>query len=83
MKVVSKLANVDFHIGRVKREGDGIVIFSDPDKSMPSKVYVSPEDVLRMLKAMFATPSSWLFLLLFPYYYVRARRSGKAAKKTP
>jgi hypothetical protein len=83
MKVVSKLANVDFHIGRVERQGERLVIFSDPDKSMPSKVYVMPEDVLRMLKAMFATPSSWLFLLLFPYYYLRARRSVKAGKKAP
>lgn len=83
MKVVSKLANVDFQIGRVRREGNGIVIFSDPEKSMPSKVHVMPDDVLRMLRAMFASPSSLLFILLFPYYYLRARRPAEGNKKTP
>lgn len=81
MRVISKLAQIDFQFGEVHREGNLLVIDSDPNASMPSNVYVSPQDVLEFLKRFLLSPSALLFVLAFPYFLVRWNRSDKTASR--
>ena len=81
MRVISKLAQIDFQFGKVCREGDLLVIDSDPNAKMPSRVYVSPQDVLEFLKRFFLSPTAILFVVAFPYFLVRWNRSGKAGSR--
>jgi hypothetical protein len=77
MKVKSRLADVDFQFGCIERKGHFLVISSHPSQSMKSKVYVSPQDVVSFLRRFVRSPSAWLFLLAFPFFYVKARRPHK------
>ena len=74
MKVVSRLAKMDFTIGSIERDGDNLVIKSHPDQAMKSKVYMTPEDVAGLLKASL-NRSVVSFALSFPWIYMRSKRS--------
>jgi len=80
MKVVSKLANVDFSFGRVEYKRDHLILYSHPDQPMQSKVYVSPEDILSALGRMLSSPRICLYFLTFPVHLIRYRRR-KAARE--
>ena len=80
MKVVSKLANVDFSFGHVEYKRDHLILHSHPDQTMQSKVYVSPDDILSALGRMFCSPRVCLYFLTFPVHLIRYRLR-KAAKE--
>lgn len=82
MKVKSKLADVDFSFGAVERKDNTLVISSDPAQKMQSKVYVTPDDVLRFLGKLLTSPSGLLFVIAFPIFYFRARAERTAAPKS-
>lgn len=77
MRVISKLAQVDFRFGEVTREGDLLVIDSHPDSKMQSTIYISPRDVVELLKRFLLSPSAILFVLCLPYFLYRWNRSDK------
>lgn len=82
MKVKSRLADVDFVFGSVERKKNSLVISSHPSQTMKSKVYVSPQDVLSFLGKLICSPSALLFVLGFPFFYIRARKeAGRAPDK--
>lgn len=81
MKVVTHLADVEFHVGKIERTPHGLVVHGDPDKSLPTTVYVSPGDLMQMLKAAFATPSVILYLLLSPIHYLRNKGKEPVSPK--
>jgi len=81
MRVISKLAQIDFQFGKVSREGNLLVIGSDADSRMPSTVYVSPQDVLEFLKRFLVSPSALLFVLAFPYFLIRWKKNGSDTAK--
>ena len=81
MRVISKLAQIDFQFGKVQKEGDLLVIDSEPGAKMPSRVYVSPQDVLEFLKRFFVSPSAILFVVAFPYYLYRWSKSSKTTSQ--
>ena len=58
MRVISKLAQIDFKFGRVEREGNVLVVESDPDSKMKTTVYLSPQDVVEYLKRVLLKPFS-------------------------
>lgn len=78
MRVRSKLADVDFQFGEVKRDGDLLIINSHPEAKMKSRVYVSPDDVTAFLKRFLMSPSAILFVLAFPFFWFRHRKSRAA-----
>ena len=80
MKVVSKLANVDFSFGHVEYKRDHLILHSHPDQTLQSKVYVSPDDILSALGRMFYNPRVCLYFLTFPVHLIRYRLR-KAAKE--
>ena len=74
MKVRSKLADIDFVIGRIEYKNDHLIVHSDPQRSMESKVYVSPDDILAGLGKVLSNPRVWVYLLGFPFFLIRYRR---------
>ena len=77
MQVNTKLVKMQLEIGSIRRDADRIVIKSDPDKSMPATVYLTPQDVAAMIKASLNL-SVISYILLFPYIYVKSHRQDKA-----
>lgn len=73
MKVRSKLADIDFVFGRIEYKKDHLIVHSDPDRSMESKVYVSPNDILAGLGKALANPMVWIYVLGFPFFLIRYR----------
>jgi hypothetical protein len=74
MQVVSKLVKMDFKIGSIERDEDRLVIVSDPNQTLKSKVYLTPADVAGVLRASL----SWAvisYLLAFPILYFKSKRS--------
>jgi len=74
MKVRSKLADIDFVFGRFEYKKDHLIVHSDPDRSMESKVYISPDDILAGLGKALANPMVWVYVLGFPFFLIRYRR---------
>ena len=79
MRVISKLAQIDFRFGHVERQGNLLAIESHPDSKMKSTVYVSPQDVVEYLKRLLVNPTAILFFLGLPYFLYRWHRSGSDA----
>ena len=73
MKVRSKLADIDFVFGRIEYKKDHLIVHSDPARSMESKVFVSPNDILAGLGKALANPMVWIYVLGFPFFLVRYR----------
>ncbi len=80
MKVISKLANLDFEVGTIRREGNRLVITSAEGKGIPTVVHMAPKDALSMLKAAFSNTSALGFIFLFPLYYYRASKEKTETK---
>jgi hypothetical protein len=79
MKVVSPLATVDFRVGSILRERNALVVSSRSGDSIPTQVYLRPQDVLEMLKALCRSRTALGFVCLFPLYWWRARREPVVA----
>jgi len=73
MRVESRLADVEFKFGQIRREGNYLVIASAPEQTMASKVFVSPADVMSFLGKFLRSPSAWWWLLGLPVFYFRAK----------
>lgn len=73
MRVESRLADVEFKFGPIRREGNSLLLHSAPEQAMASKVFVSPADVLSFLGKFLRSPSAWLWLLGLPVFYFRAK----------
>jgi hypothetical protein len=76
MQVNTKLAKMKIEIASIQRDADRIIIRSDPDKSMPAAVYLTPQDVASMIKASLNL-SVISYILLFPFIYVRSNRQER------
>ena len=77
MRVISKLAQIDFQFGQITREKNLLVIASHADSKMPSTVYVSPQDMVEVLKRVLVSPGAILFVLALPFFLYRWNRSDK------
>ncbi|GAC18664.1 hypothetical protein [Paraglaciecola arctica] len=84
MKVISKLADIDFEFGHFEYKKDHLIIHSHKDSKMQSKVYVSPNDVVSALGKAFKVPMFWAYIVFFPFFLIRYRKrhaAKRAAKK--
>jgi hypothetical protein len=77
MQVNTKLVKMQLEIGSIQRDADRIIIKSDPTKSMPATVYLTPQDVASMIKASLNL-SVISYILLFPIIYVKSRKKEAA-----
>lgn len=74
MKVRSKLADINFEYGKFEYKKDHLIVHSDPEQSMPSKVYVSPDDIVSAMGKALSNPMVWVYFLGFPFFLIRYRR---------
>ena len=81
MRVRSKLVDVEFRFGSIERSGNDLVVNSHAGQPLKSRIYISPEDVLTALGRLIASRGAWVFLLGFPYFYVRSRRRDQSARR--
>ena len=79
MKVKSKLADIDFKFGRFEYKKDHLIVPFHKSQAMQSKVYISPDDVLSALGKALVNPMVWVYLIGFPFFFIRYRR--RHAKK--
>jgi len=70
MQVKSPLADIDFVIGGMRKEGRNLVFNSDPSSSLEATVKMSPGDAWTMIKAFFKSPSAIWFALLLPFSWM-------------
>ena len=78
MRVLSTLATIDFKFGRITRQGHLLVVESREDAKMKSTVYISPGDVVAVLKQMLASLGAIVFIIGLPYFLYRWNRSDKS-----
>ncbi len=81
MKVRSKLADIDFVFGKFEYKKDHLIVHSDPERSMESKVYVSPDDIVSAAGKALSNPRVWLYFLGFPFFLIRYRRRHRNKRR--
>lgn len=82
MRVVTKLARMEFTIGGLAPEGDALVITSGGDeRAMKVKAYIEPDDVLAFLRVALR-PTVIGYLIRLPLLLVRRRRAARSSTAT-
>ena len=72
MKVVSRLVNMDFKIGKIARKEDQLVISSHESQPMKVKVYMSPEDITGLIRAALNL-SVIYYVLSLPFIFIKRK----------
>ena len=67
MRVINGIADVDFNVGRISREGPHLVVRTGEGASLPTVVYVEPGDIVAALGALLASPAALFFVLTAPF----------------
>jgi len=81
MKVRSKLADIDFVFGKFEYKKDHLIVHSDSEQSMESKVYVSPDDIVSAAGKALSNPRVWVYFLGFPFFLIRYRRRHRNKRR--
>ena len=76
MRVVTKLAQMEFRVGSIRREGDFLIMESDEAQAMKVKAYIDATDVVQMFKSGMK-PGVIAYLAGVPGRARRARRTRK------
>ena len=76
MRVVSSLADIDFHVGAIAHLKACIVVQSRSGEGIPTTVYVDRDDVVGGMKALLRSPAALWFVLTAPLR--RSRPAGAA-----
>ena len=79
MRVKSPLADIDFVIGAMRRDGHHLVFESDAASSLEATVRMDAGDAASMLKAFFSSPSAIGFAASLPYLWLRGEKKEKSA----
>ena len=80
MRVKSPLADIDFVIGDMRREGGELVISSGDESSLEATVRMSPKDAAGMIAAFLKSPSAIGFALSLPFLWLRGDSAKKGAQ---
>ena len=81
MKVVSKLVDLELHIGRIEKKERLLLVHSDPDRSMPATIQIDPYDVLEIAKRMIMSSGFWGFCFRCPGTFGDTGKSCRIAKQ--
>jgi hypothetical protein len=81
MHVRSKLADIDFVFGKFEYKKDHLIVHSDPEQSMESKVYVSPDDIVSAAGKALSNPRVWVYFFGFPFFLIRYRRRHRNKRR--
>jgi hypothetical protein len=80
VRVVSGLADMDFNVGRIARDGERLVVESRAGGGVPTVVYVDRDDVHAGLRALLRSPGALGFLLAAPFRRATRRAAGQASR---
>ena len=75
MKVISGLADIEFNVDSIARQGPYLVVRDKEAWGLSTVVYVSSHDIVAGLKALFASPAALRLVLSAPF-----RRKAAAAQ---
>jgi len=75
-RIVTEAGATMMALESLGREGDRIVIQGRMMGSMPSKMYMSPEDALRMGGMMFKNLAIISYVFSLPFILLKRRRGG-------
>ena len=78
MKVVSELADIEFQIGAIARQGDELIIESTADSTLAARVFISPKDARAAIRRLLTSPAAWGFLLRLPFTPRRAGNENRS-----
>ncbi len=67
MRVISGLADVDFDVASVSRDGPYLVVRNGAGAGLPTAVYLEPRDFIAALKAVLTSPGALAWLLTAPF----------------
>ncbi|TCO61112.1 hypothetical protein [Actinocrispum wychmicini] len=82
MRVVTKLARMEFTIGGLAREGDDLVITSGGDeRAMKVKAYIQPGDVIAFLRVALR-PAIIRYVFGLPLLLWRRRQGAQGSHST-
>jgi hypothetical protein len=73
MRLESLLFRGDITVKRVRREGDELVLDTDPSDSVPGSLYTTPKDIVGLIR-LSITPSVIGYIALLPLHYFRWKR---------
>jgi hypothetical protein len=79
VRVVSGLADMDFNVGRIARDGERLIVESRAG-DVPTVVYVDRVDVHAGLRALLRSPGALGFLLTAPFRRATRRAAGPAPR---
>jgi len=79
MRVESPLADINFVIGDMRRDGDELVFSSSGESSLEAVVRMTPKDAAKMLGAFFKSPSAIGYALSLPFLWMRGGGSSSAS----
>ena len=63
MRVTSSLADIEFRVGEISRQGDSLVISSGVGSTIDTQIHVSPQDARATLRQVLLSRAAWTFLL--------------------
>jgi len=67
VRVISGIADVDFSVHSISREGPHLVVRDREDAGLPTVVYLTPRDVVDAMKALLSNASALGFVLSAPW----------------
>jgi len=82
MKVITRLAKMEFSIGTLARKGDNLILENGGDATaMKFKAQITPEDVLATIKAGLRLHVV-LYVLQLPFLLRRRRREAQRLEQS-
>lgn len=75
MRVINPLADFELQVGRIKRQGDLIVVEADSGKGIETRIELSARDAGRIAGRILRSPALLLYVLTLPFLYLRARKT--------
>ncbi|OPY76306.1 MAG: hypothetical protein A4E65_03216 [Syntrophorhabdus sp. PtaU1.Bin153] len=80
MRLESVLFKGNITVKSVCTKGHELVMETDPNDSVPGSLYVTPKDVIAMIKLLTA-PSVIGYLLMLPFHYGKFKRQQQEPEK--
>ena len=82
MRLQSVLFKGSITIKNVRREGNELVLDTDPTDSVPGSLYVTPKDVISTIR-LFLNLTVIGYLLLLPLYYMKWQKHQQDTENAP
>lgn len=83
MRVISPIAEIDFVIGELRRDGDTLVIKGDPSSSIEAEVRMTARDAAQLLASIIFNPTAIWYFLSLPFLLLKRPHDAETGGATP